>query len=94
MRQKISWTDGRTDRGKTVYPPPPSGSGGYKNNHYLTHSLDYVVFSVNPLFTIRTDLKNHKQHFYLFNIAKNTGNTKIYITNDADTNVRFNYLEN
>ena len=28
MRQKISWTDGRTDRGKTVYPPPPSGSGG------------------------------------------------------------------
>ena len=20
--------DGRTDRGKTVYPPPPSGSGG------------------------------------------------------------------
>jgi hypothetical protein len=36
MRRKISWTDGRTDgrtdgqmdRGKTVYPPPPSGSGG------------------------------------------------------------------
>ena len=28
MQQKISWTDGRTDRGKTVYPPPPSGSGG------------------------------------------------------------------
>ena len=26
--RKISWTDGRTDRGKTVYPPPPSGSGG------------------------------------------------------------------
>jgi hypothetical protein len=21
-------TDGQTDRGKTVYPPPPSGSGG------------------------------------------------------------------
>jgi hypothetical protein len=21
--------DGQTDRGKTVYPPPPSGSGGY-----------------------------------------------------------------
>ena len=41
MRQKISWTDGRTkgrtegrtegqtDRGKTVYPPP-LGSGGIK----------------------------------------------------------------
>jgi hypothetical protein len=28
MRRKISWTDGRTDRGKTVYPPPPLGSGG------------------------------------------------------------------
>jgi hypothetical protein len=28
MRRKISWTDGRTDRGKTVYPLPPSGSGG------------------------------------------------------------------
>ena len=23
--------DGRTDRGKTVYPPPPSGSGGIIN---------------------------------------------------------------
>ena len=36
MRQKISWTDGRkdgqTDRGKTVYPPPPPGSGGIKIN--------------------------------------------------------------
>ena len=31
MRRKISWTDGRMDRGKTVYPPPPSGSGGIKN---------------------------------------------------------------
>jgi hypothetical protein len=30
MRRKISWTDGRTDRGKIVYPPPPSGSGGKK----------------------------------------------------------------
>jgi hypothetical protein len=28
VRRKISWTDGRTDRGKTVYPPPPSRSGG------------------------------------------------------------------
>jgi hypothetical protein len=23
---------GRTDRGKTIYPPPPSGSGGIKMN--------------------------------------------------------------
>jgi hypothetical protein len=28
MWRKISWTDGQMDRGKTVYPPPPSGSGG------------------------------------------------------------------
>ena len=32
MRRKISWmdgrTDGQTDRGKTVYPHPPLGSGG------------------------------------------------------------------
>ena len=32
MRRKIFWmderTDGQTDRGKTVYPPPPSGSVG------------------------------------------------------------------
>jgi hypothetical protein len=31
MRRKISLTDGQTDRGKTVYPPPPSGSGGIIN---------------------------------------------------------------
>ena len=30
MRRKISWMDGRTDRGKTVYPPLPLGSGGIK----------------------------------------------------------------
>jgi hypothetical protein len=30
VRRKISWTDGQTDRGKTVYPPPPSGSGDIK----------------------------------------------------------------
>ena len=32
MRRKISWTDrrteGQTDRGRTLYPPPPSGSSG------------------------------------------------------------------
>jgi hypothetical protein len=27
------WKDGRTDRGKTVYPPPPSGSGGIIKIH-------------------------------------------------------------
>jgi hypothetical protein len=24
----LGWTKGQTDRGKTAYPPPPSGSGG------------------------------------------------------------------
>jgi hypothetical protein len=37
MRQKISWTDGQTDRGKTVYPPPPSGSGSIKKKHTRNH---------------------------------------------------------
>ena len=27
MRRKISWKDGQTDRGITVYPSPPSESG-------------------------------------------------------------------
>jgi ribosome biogenesis protein Tsr3 len=27
----LGQTEGRTDRGKTVYPPPPSGSGGIIN---------------------------------------------------------------
>ena len=30
MRQKISWMDGQMDRGKTVYPPPATGSAGIK----------------------------------------------------------------
>ena len=34
---------GQTDRGKTVYPPPPSGSGGIKTLLYPSHSLNPVV---------------------------------------------------
>jgi hypothetical protein len=41
MWQKISWTDGRTDRGKTVYPPPVER--GYNNTE--------VYFA--PLFVLR-----------------------------------------
>ena len=26
----LGWTEGQKDRGKTAYPPPPSGSGGIK----------------------------------------------------------------
>jgi hypothetical protein len=36
--RKIFWTDGRTDRGKTVYPPPPSGSGGIIKVLIIMHS--------------------------------------------------------
>jgi hypothetical protein len=32
-------TEGETDRGKTVYPPPPSGSGGIITN---THDSDMI----------------------------------------------------
>jgi hypothetical protein len=32
--------DGQTDRGKTVYPPPPSGSGGIISNLHRGPSID------------------------------------------------------
>ena len=42
LLKKISWTDGRTDRGKTVYFPPPSGSGGImKEPLLITGQSDY-----------------------------------------------------
>jgi hypothetical protein len=48
MRRTISWTDGRTDRSKTVYPPPPSGSGGIKKSiiqrTFITVSYNNVFF--------------------------------------------------
>ena len=34
--------DGRKDRGKTVYPPPPPGSGGIINQSNWTHSQDLI----------------------------------------------------
>ena len=49
MRRKISWTDGRTewqtDRGKTVYPSPPSGSGGIlksNNQKQKKHNIQHA----------------------------------------------------
>ena len=41
-------TEGRTDRGKTVYPPLPSGSGGIKTSTQavlLTLQKDYCILS-------------------------------------------------
>jgi hypothetical protein len=36
-------TEGRTDRGKTVYPPPPSWSGGIITVHNTSYCLIEVV---------------------------------------------------
>ena len=51
MRRKISWTDGQTDRGKTVYPSPPSGSRGIikysyflKESQFFKHNCFRVIF--------------------------------------------------
>ena len=34
--------DGQTNRGKTVYPPPPPGSGGYNNR-----SIELLQYNIN-----------------------------------------------
>jgi hypothetical protein len=49
MRRKISWTDvrtdGQTDRGKTVYPSPPSWSGGI-----ITRKRQYTHWTYMHIF--------------------------------------------
>ena len=49
MRRKISWTDGRTEgqtnRGKTVYPPPPSGSGGITKKVDMSKLILFLSYS-------------------------------------------------
>jgi hypothetical protein len=61
MRRKISWTDGRTDRGKTVYPPPPSGSRGIIREICLINNLKTLLF-INRL---EIDLISNKSIFWL-----------------------------
>jgi hypothetical protein len=40
--QKDGRPDGQTDRGKTVYPPPPSGSGGIMTNKTVYTLLSLI----------------------------------------------------
>ena len=49
MRRKISWTDRRTDRGKTVYPPPPSGSGGINTSISFAYILIILTYFLDML---------------------------------------------
>jgi hypothetical protein len=49
--------DGRTDRGKTVYSPPPSGSGGIiimltmYDTHFFTLKIDFIEgYAYNTFF--------------------------------------------
>ena len=51
MRRKISWTDGRTDRGKTQYTPPPSGSGGITTGFVFEEILIARKIHINELLT-------------------------------------------
>ena len=45
-------TEGRTDRGKTVYPPPPSGSRGIIKI-YREHTLSKIKKTKTPWFYLR-----------------------------------------
>ena len=35
--------EGRTDRGKTVYPPPPSGTGGIIRSKIESKRVDLIL---------------------------------------------------
>ena len=56
MRRKISWMDERMDRGKTVYPPSPSGSGGiiiYNNKKIYINT--FVVLAAAEAISVLSD---------------------------------------
>ena len=36
--------EGQTDRGKTVYPPPPSGSGGIIRSQTNKYTLQFNIY--------------------------------------------------
>jgi hypothetical protein len=67
MWRKISWTDGRTDRGKTVYPPPHSGSGGIFIVVPFRHHIFVDILSFNQFFVpleFSEQLKYIKEHIF------------------------------
>jgi hypothetical protein len=39
--------EGRTNRGKTVYPPPPSGSGGIIRSKIGSKCVDLIILILN-----------------------------------------------
>jgi hypothetical protein len=70
MRRKISWTDGQTDRGKTVYPPSPFGEWGYKYNvqvTFLDPSDSYFLFADLVGFYTHWTYMNIFRHIFLSN---------------------------
>ena len=64
-------TDGQTDRGKTVYLPPPSGSGGInmhnrkKKNSPLNHQsiIEFIVAKqINDSIYLSSEKSGMKNH--------------------------------
>ena len=63
MPRKISGTDGRTDRGKTVYPPVERGYN--KSNDKSTLKVDKIEFSKARKMTERKKDLQHAIYIYM-----------------------------
>ena len=61
----------RTGRGKTVYPPPPPGSGGIKTCMYVVSYICVVLYFVIFCSRINHEFENtwglDTLHLYFFN---------------------------
>jgi hypothetical protein len=69
---------GQTDRGKTVYPPPPSGSGGIIRKSYKNQGFQHFSKSTSTsLFTGGTFYQNFNNFYeYLIQHSLKSGGTK------------------
>jgi hypothetical protein len=56
------------DRGKTVYPPPPSGSGGIIIDNQESHA---TLGTTHRMKTNNTKITNHKSIVAEKNVTKN-----------------------